>query len=186
VWSATPNRFFAEEVTGMTPGRALDLGAGEGRNAIWLAEQGWTVTAVDFSDVAVAKAETIASRRGVTVIWLVEDLLAYQPESGAYDLVALAYIHLPPAEWNRVLSSAQSALAPGGTLLVIGHDSSNLRDGHGGPQDPMRLYDAAGVVSQLAGLDVQRAGPVLRKVMTPDGERTAIDVLVRAVRPTPA
>jgi SAM-dependent methyltransferase len=181
VWSAGPNRFLSEEVGGLPPGRALDLGAGEGRNAIWLAERGWDVTAVDFSRVGIEKGAEIARARGVAVKWVVEDLLNYNPEPGAFDLVILLYIHLPGEEWIQVLTSASSGVLPGGTLLVIGHDSANIANGVGGPQDASVLYNAAGVVSTLKGFDIIHAGQVLRPVATDDGERNAIDVLVRAV-----
>ncbi len=181
VWSAGPNRFLSEEVGGLPPGRALDLGAGEGRNAIWLAELGWDVTAVDFSRVGIEKGAEIARARGVAINWVVEDLLNYNPEPGAFDLVILLYIHLPLEEWIQVLTSASSAVLPGGTLLVIGHDSANITKGVGGPQDASVLYNASGVVSALKGFDVIHAGQVLRPVATDDGERNAIDVLVRAV-----
>ena len=181
VWSAGPNRFLSEEVGGLHPGRALDLGAGEGRNAIWLAELGWDVTAVDFSRVGIEKGAEIARARGVAVNWVVEDLLTYRPEPGAFDLVILLYIHLPGEEWIQVLTSASSGVRPGGTLLVIGHDSANIAEGVGGPQDASVLYNAAGVVSILKGFDIIHAGQVLRPVATDGGERNAIDVLVRAV-----
>lgn len=183
VWSAGPNRFLAEEVTGLPPGRALDLGAGEGRNAIWLAEQGWSVSAADFSEVAIRKAQTIAEAKGISAIWLVQDLLSYRPQPQGFDLVILLYIHLPPEEWSQVLASAAAAVCPGGTLLVIGHDSANIADGVGGPQDPSVLYSAQDVLSSIPGFEVVRAGQVVRPVMTDEGERNAIDVLVRAKAP---
>ena len=98
VWGGEPNRFVAEEFTGMPPGRALDLGAGEGRNAIWLAGLGWRVTGVDFSAVAVERARRLAEERGVTVDWVVADLRDYQPAPGVFDAVIVAYLHLPPAD----------------------------------------------------------------------------------------
>lgn len=183
VWGAGPNHFVAQEVTGLAPGRAVDLGAGEGRNAIWLAEGGWQVTAVDFSAAGLARAERLAAERSVTVEWVHADLLAWEPASRGYDLVLIAYLHLPSAGLSRVFRAAAAAVAPGGTLLVIGHDRDNLARGHGGPQDPDRLYTPGLVTAELAGLDVSQAGQVTRAVRTPEGERTAIDTLVRASRP---
>jgi len=183
VWSATPNRFLADEAAGLPPGRALDLGAGEGRNAIWLAERGWTVTAVDFSDVAIAKARAIAETRNLSVQWEVRDLLEYRPDNASFDLVILLYIHLPEHERSTVLAAAAAALAPGGTLLVIGHDIDNIAHGVGGPQDPSVLYGASDVVRDIERLQIVRATQVLRPVTTDDGEKNAIDVLVRAIRP---
>lgn len=182
VWSAGPNRFLEEEVADLAPGRALDLGAGEGRNAIWLAEQGWNVTAVDFSEVAIDKGRTIAEVKGVSLTWEVDDLLDYEPPRSAFDLVILMYIHLPAAEMSQILAHAERGLAPGGTLLVIGHDADNIAHGVGGPQDPSILYGSDDVVRQIKELEIVRATQVLRPVTTDEGEQNAIDVLVRGTR----
>jgi SAM-dependent methyltransferase len=183
VWGAGPNRFVTEEVTALPAGRAIDLGSGEGRNAIWLAEGGWQVTAVDFSAVGLDRAARLAAERAVSVDWVQADLTGYRPAPGTYDLVLVAYIHLPTASLARVFRAAAAAVAPGGTLLVIGHDRDNITRGHGGPQDPDRLYTPVAVAAELDGLTVRRAEQVLRPVRTPEGERTAIDTLVRAERP---
>jgi SAM-dependent methyltransferase len=183
VWTAEANRFVVEELAGLTAGRALDLGSGEGRNAIWLAERGWQVTAVDFSAVGLAKAAELAAGRGVTgVRWVEADLREYQPGPAGYDLVLLAYVHLPPDEFGALLKRAASALAPGGTLLVVGHDVDNIAHGHGGPQDPRVLHRVQDVVAALPGLTIQRAEQARRPVLTGDGERAAIDTVVRAQR----
>lgn len=183
VWGAGPNLFVTQELTALPGGRAIDLGTGEGRNAIWLAEQGWQVTAVDFSAAGLARAGRLAAERGVKVDWVHADLLEYQPEPGGYDLVLVAYIHLPAAGLAHLFRAAAAAVAPGGTLFVIGHDRDNLTRGHGGPQDPGLLYTPAAVTADLGGLTIGRAGQVLRHVTTSAGERTAIDTLVRAERP---
>jgi SAM-dependent methyltransferase len=180
VWSAEPNRFLVEEVAAVTPGRALDLGAGEGRNAIWLAGLGWRVTAVDFSAVALEKAGRIAASRGVEIDWVHADLGDYRPEPAAFDLVLLLYLHLPWREMASVLGRARAALAPGGTLLLIGHDRSNLDHGHGGPQRPEVLYSAGEVAGLLEGLDIEESGTRFRVVETEQGVKQAIDCLVRA------
>lgn len=129
VWSAEANRFLVEEVADLPPGRALDLGAGEGRNAIWLAERGWRVTAVDFSDIGLQKARRLAEARGVEVDWTEADLRSYQPAQSAFDLVVLVYIHLPSEERRALVRRAADAVAAGGTLLVLGHDRSNIEEG---------------------------------------------------------
>jgi SAM-dependent methyltransferase len=185
VWSADANRFLVQEVADLPPGRALDLGAGEGRNAIWLAERGWRVTAVDFSGIGLQKARRLAEARGVEVNWIEADLRSYSPARGAFDLVVLVYIHLPGEERRAVVRRAADAVAAGGTLLVIGHDRTNLQEGYGGPQDPTILFSPDDVTDDLAGIDelrVVRADRVMRPVMTADGERNAIDALVRAER----
>lgn len=181
IWTAGPNRFVVEELAGLEPGRALDLATGEGRNAIWLAENGWQVTGVDFSAVGLAKARRIAESRGVTVDWVAADVLDYTP-AGEFDLVLIAYLQLPMRELATVLGRASAALVPGGTLLMIGHDLDNLTRGVGGPQDPSVLYTASAIVAELGGLEVVSAGQVQRPVVKEGVERTAIDVLVRARR----
>ena len=182
VWTAEPNRRFAAEVEGLEPGRALDLACGEGRNAVWLAEHGWRVTGVDFSDVALAKAAELAASRGVEVDWVVADVLDYRPEARAFDLAAVLYLQLPRVELLQALESAAGAVAPGGTLLVLGHDTTNLTQGHGGPKDASVLYTAADVVPALGDLVVDRAEAVERTVPLADGEAVAIDAFVRAHR----
>ena len=184
VWTAEPNRTFATETASLPPGKALDLGAGEGRNAIWLAQRGWTATAVDFSDVALAKAAQLAEASDVEIETIAADVTTYTPPTRAYDLVAVIYLHLPARQRTQVHRRAAAALNPGGTLVVLGHDTTNLTDGHGGPQDAEVLFTPDDVVSDLeaTGLTVIKAERVHRTVTTPDGDRTAIDALVTARR----
>ncbi len=164
------------------PGRALDLACGEGRNALFLAEQGWRVTAVDFADVALEKARRIAARRDIHVDWVLADLLEYEPAERVWDLVVVCYLQLPAGERQRVLGRASDAVAPGGSILVIGHDVENLTSGARGPKDPAVLLTPDAVAGDLPGLRVERAERVRRSVSTDDGEVTAIDTLVRASR----
>jgi SAM-dependent methyltransferase len=184
LWTAEPNRRFAAEVEGLAPGRALDVACGEGRNAVWLAERGWRVTGVDFSDVAIEKAAALAAARGVEVEWVVDDVVASAPERGAFDLVAVLYLQLPHDELAAALRHAARALAPGGTIVVLGHDSTNLTDGYGGPKDQAVLFTPEDVVGELGGLAVERAEKVRRTVPLDGGEAVAVDALVRAGRPT--
>ena len=183
VWTAEPNRRFAAEVEGLEPGRALDLACGEGRNAVWLAERGWRVTGVDFSDVALAKAAELAASRGVEVDRVVADVLDYRPDARAFDLVAVLYLQLPRDELLHALETAADAVAPGGTLLVLGLDTTNLTRGHGGPEDASVRYTEADVVPAVRDLVVERAEAVERTVPLADGEAVAIDAFVRAHRP---
>jgi SAM-dependent methyltransferase len=183
LWSFEPNRFLVRETEALAPGRALDLAGGEGRNALWLAARGWQVTVVDFSAVALDRGRARAERDGLTVEWLQADVLRWAPPERGFDLVAILYLHLREAELQPVLRRAADAVAPAGTLLVVAHDATNLTDGHGGPQDPELLYTPADVTAAIDGLEVVRAEQVARPVSTPAGERTAIDALVRAVRP---
>lgn len=187
VWSVGPNQFVEAECADLPPGRALDLAAGEGRNAIWLARRGWEVTAADFSQVALDKGRTLAG--DVDVAWVCADATAWS-ETGAYDLVVIAYLQLPAAERREAVRRGFAALRPGGTFLLVGHDTSNLAEGTGGPQDPRVLMTAEDVLADLAGEEVEvvRAERVARFVTGPDehgaeAERTAYDCLVRLRRP---
>jgi SAM-dependent methyltransferase len=184
VWTAEPNRFLVAETETLAPGRAIDLACGEGRNAVWLAERGWQAVGADFSEVGLRKARELANRRDVNVEWVAADLLDYRPDPRAFDLVLVFYLQVPAAERRPILQAAAEAVAPGGTFLLVAHDSTNLQHGHGGPQDPVVLYTADDVVDDLAGagLQVERAECVERPVQTPDGERIALDALVRARR----
>ena len=182
LWTAQPNRLFAAEVEGIEPGRALDVACGEGRNAVWLAELGWHVTGIDFSDVALGKAAELARARGVEVEWVAADVLVHEPAPGAFDLVAVLYLQLPHGELARALRRAARAVAPGGALIVLGHDTRNLTDGYGGPRDPSVLFTPADVVASLDDLVVERAETVERTVTLDDGDAVALDAFVRAAR----
>ncbi|MFJ9633949.1 class I SAM-dependent methyltransferase [Streptomyces sp. NPDC101175] len=185
VWTAEPNRFVEEELAGVKPsGRAVDLAAGEGRNAVWLAEQGWETDAVDFSAVALEKAERMAAGRGVRLHTVRADVTAWASPEATYELALIAYLHLPWPELAQVLTGAATAVRRGGTLLLVGHDAANPEHGHGGPQDPRVLHSAA----QVADLwrpyaDILRSETVIRPVTDAEGRsRRALDALVRAVR----
>jgi SAM-dependent methyltransferase len=181
LWAVRPNRFLVAEVSALEPGRALDLACGEGQNSIWLAGLGWAVTGVDYSSVAIEKARARALREGVEVEFLCTDLLDLHPEPGGYDLVIVLYLHVAADDRRVVLERASRAVAPGGTLLVVGHDLANLTEGVGGPRDPSFLWTPDEVASELPGLVTEKAERVLRDVEGED--RPAIDTLVRAHRP---
>lgn len=180
--SPEPDPTLFEEIGPLAHGRALDLGTGDGRNAVWLAARGWDVTAVDFSRVALDRGRSLAERAGVAVDWVQVDLLARAPPAQAYDLVCLFFIHLPLDERRVVYGRAAAGVAAGGTLLVVGHDRSNLGEGTGGPQDPAVLFTAAEVATELDELEVVRAETARRTV---GGDRVAIDAILLAVRRDP-
>ncbi|MFR0355665.1 class I SAM-dependent methyltransferase [Streptomyces sediminimaris] len=185
VWKAEPNRFVAQELAGLEPsGRAVDLAAGEGRNAVWLAERGWDVDAVDFSAVALEKAQRLGAERGVRLRTVHADLTRWAPPEAAYDLAVIAYLHLPWPRMAEVLRRAAPAVREGGHLLLVGHDAANPEHGHGGPQDPGVLY-SAGQVADLwrPYADILRAETVVRPVTDSEGVgHDALDALVHAVR----
>lgn len=186
VWSRDPNQFVATELADLPPGTAVDLAAGEGRNAIWLASRGWSATAVDFSQVALDKGARLAADLDVT--WVRADATTWQPPAPV-DLVVMAYFQVPAEDRRRAVRGAATMLAPGGTLLLVAHDSTNLAEGTGGPQDPAVLMSAEDVLADLEGIevDVVRAERVAREVSAADEHggterRTAWDCLVRVVR----
>jgi SAM-dependent methyltransferase len=184
VWSAEPNRFVEEHLAALAPGRAIDLGAGEGRNTVWLAGRGWRVTAVDFSEVGLAKCRRLAGDHRVA--HLVEtvraDITRYEPEEPV-DLVLIVYLQVPAPEQVAILGRAAAWLRPGGTLFVVAHDVSNVEHGHGGPSRTEVCYDVDRTVAALDGLEIARAETAEREVETPEGQRTALDTLVIATRP---
>lgn len=181
LWGAAPNRLFAAIAEGLKPGRALDLAAGEGRNAVWLATAGWDVTAVDFSAVAIERGKAIARDLNVDVRFEHADLRTYEPPRDSFDLVAILYLQVEPELLRRVHERAARALVPGGVAVVIGHDLRNLEEGVGGPQDPTRLLSPETVAAELIGCEAERAETVTRSV---EGEeRAALDTLVVARRP---
>jgi SAM-dependent methyltransferase len=182
VWSAGPNQFVESELAGLPPGRAVDLAAGEGHNAIWLSRQGWQVTAVDFSQAGLDKGRTLAG--DLPVEWVCADATTWTGD-GSYDVCVIAYLQLTADGRRAAVRNGFGALRSGGTFLLVAHDSTNLTDGTGGPQDPAVLMTAEDVLGDLDGerFEVQRAERVPREVAQPDGRTaTAYDALVRVVR----
>ncbi|MGZ8514729.1 MAG: sigma-70 family RNA polymerase sigma factor [Candidatus Limnocylindrales bacterium] len=177
--SSEPNAILIAQASNLPPGTALDVACGDGRNAVWLASRGWHVTGIDWSGVALQKAQASARAAGVQVNWIAADLLRWPSPADAFDLVTIAYLHLPPEERRTVYAATARAVAPGGRLLVVGHDRSNLADGVGGPQDPERLFTAEELGSELTdgdpALQVERA-EVLHRLPSPD--RGPIDALL--------
>jgi SAM-dependent methyltransferase len=114
----------------------------------------------------------------VDVDFVQADLVEYEPDEAAFDLVLVLYLHIPPGERPAVHAKAARAVAPGGTFLLLGHDLTNLTEGVGGPSDPGLLYTPDEIAAELGGLEIVKAERVLRDVA--DAERPAIDVLVRA------
>ena len=175
-----PGRLLVEAAEGLAPGRALDLACGEGRNAAWLAERGWRVTAVDFSAEALRRARRLSA----DVDWRQADVREVEIAEGAYDLVVLAYLHLPPEAMRAMLARAGAGVRDGGRLVVIGHHVDNHEQGCGGPSNPAVLHDPEWIGRSLDGFAVERADRVAHP-STPEhgGTGTAIDSLVVAVRP---
>lgn len=166
-WSTEPDPLLVTAAEGWPAGRALDLGCGTGRHAIWLAQRGWSVTGVDSSSVGLTQAAERARSLGVPLELVLHDLWDYQPPAVRFDLVLLAYVHSTPAERPALLATAASAVAPAGHLLVIGHHRDNL--GRGGPPDPEWLYTPDRLRPDLpAGLALDTLARVERLSSDPD------------------
>ena len=198
VWSAGPNVWVRELCAPMPPGVALDVAAGEGRNALWLVEQGWAVVAADFSAVGVERMNEIADRRladrraAFTAVVADATQPAPRPSSDlavgsrtdagaereAYDLVLISYLHLPRTDWGEALAAAVRATVVGGAVLVVAHAVRNLTEGVGGPQDPTILLDPEDVIASAAELPVDVELAQLRRRDVEGSDRPALDTVV--------
>lgn len=180
VYGASANEVVVELTTPLPRGKAVDIGCGEGRNAVFLANRGWLVEGIDFSQVALDKAARLAQNSPKAVVerltWTCADLTTADFGSGL-DLALIVYIHLPPDQRRELLRRAQNALAPGGALLVLGHHSRNLDEGVGGPPDPEILFTPEDIEADLdPSMQLDFSRDLGRE--TEDG--TAIDALVFA------
>jgi len=185
VWTGTPNQALREEIATLSPGHVLNLAAGEGRNSIWLAEQGWTVSAIDFSPAAMGKARRFAEERGVSesIDFIVADLRDSGGVTIKADLVVIVYLHLPWSSLAPIFAQSCGAVRPGGRLLVVGHDSENNTHGQGGPQNPKLLHFPELILNALCqNMRVEKATKVSRFVSRRSANEIAVDCLVRARR----
>ena len=187
LWSGNPNRWLVTEASGLAPGRALDAGCGEGGDAIWLAGRGWQVTATDVSGVALERARDAAERGGASgrIAFEAGDLRTDVPPERAYDLVSAQYLHLPSAIRRPAYARLAAAVAPGGTLLLVGHHPRDLDGSMPRPQDPDLFADEKELAAALDGpdweIEVAEARP--HAATHPDGyEVTVHDAVVRARR----
>lgn len=201
LWSGQPNPQLVAQVADLTPGEALDVGSGEGADAIWLASRGWTVTAVDISAVALERAAGHAAARGDEIArrisWRQADLRSWDPGPQRYDLVSAQFMYLPPAELDSLHRRLAAAVRPGGTLLVVLHHPDGMPAG-ARPQAGPGLADTADGRALLAlGAEPQRLAAALdpasfeilvaeaipREVTGTDGQpATLLDTVLRAVR----
>src|SRR4051794_9275815 len=184
MWSGEPNGRLVAEVADLTPGRALDVGCGEGADAIWLAGRGWTVTAIDVSDVALGRARAAAQRAGATVNWLCGDTLRTALPAASFDLVTMQYPALPKAAGDAAMRALLDTVGPGGLLLAVYHDLGDEHRDHMKSQgfDPADYVDADDL-AQLLGDDftVERHAVEPRINPPPDTQHIA-DIVLRARR----
>ena len=177
-----PSGILVEELEGVAPGSVLELAAGDGRNALYLARKGWDVTAVDFSPVAVERGRRFARKAGVEIRWETADLTVYEPRDAAYDWVIIFYLHLGGRRFPPILRRAARAVTPGGTLLVVGHHLKNLEEGGHGPRDPRALYTREAIIAELEGFHVVRSDVVRHAHDHAGAEDTQVDCVVAARR----
>jgi SAM-dependent methyltransferase len=191
VWSGRPNRRLVERASDLAPGAALDVGCGEGADVIWLASKGWQVTGVDVSRVALSRAAAVALQVSddpevaARIIWRQADALGYEPEAGAYDLVSSQFMQLPSAQRPEYHARLAAAVGPGGSLLVVGHDMSDLDTTMGRPHLPDLFFTADEVAAGLdpGAWEVLVAAALERPAVDPDGcDITVRDAVVHAVR----
>jgi SAM-dependent methyltransferase len=182
-WSGNPNPVLVTEVEHMPPGTALDAGAGEGADAVWLATRGWRVTGADISTVALKRAAAEAQRLGLDIEWLHIDLTR-EPAPGEYDLVSAQFLHLPAAARRVVFGHLADAVLPGGTLLVVGHDPSDMNTTMPRPNLSEMGWTADEAAASLGDgwvIEIAEARP--RLANDPDGRQVTIhDAVLRARR----
>lgn len=181
VWSIEPNAWIAQVISPLKSGTAIDLAAGEGRNALWLASLGWNVTAVDFSAAGLAIGRQRASIASLDLHWVTADATDWVSPTPV-DLVVIAYLQLPAVQLTVAISNAVHSLDAGGTLALIGHDSENLEHGVGGPKDPAVLWDLETVRSAAVALSLDIAECRRYDRTTADGS-VAIDTILLATKP---
>jgi SAM-dependent methyltransferase len=183
-WSGRPNGRLQAEVAGVTPGRALDVGCGEGSDAIWLARSGWTVTAIDISDVAVSRARQAAELAGAAVEWICGDALQTPFPAGSFDLVSLQYPALPKAAGEAAVRALLDTVRAGGLLLAVYHDLDDEHREHMKSRgtDPAD-YVGPDDLGQLLGDDFTvELHAVEPRIDPPSGTPHIADVVLRARR----
>jgi SAM-dependent methyltransferase len=181
VFSGDPNGVLVTEVTGLPPGQALDVGCGEGADALWLARHGWQVTAVDISPTALQRAAEADTDGRVT--WTRADLTTTPPQAGAFDLVSVQYFPLQYQPDHTALRGLLDAVAPGGILLFGSHDPADLspRPAEGfDPNDYYQSDDLAKLLDHDWTVQVNETRP--RTAPTPAGTHHTHDTVLRAQR----
>jgi len=184
MWSGRPNGRLVAEAAGLTPGRALDVGCGEGADAIWLAQQGWTVTAIDVSEVAVARARAAAEHAGATVEWVSGDALQVPFPVATFDLVSMQYPALPKAAGEPAIRALLDCVRPGGLLLAVYHDLDDEHREHMKSRgvDPADYVGADDLVPMLGDSFTVELHAVEPRIDPPPDTPHVADVVVRARR----
>src|SRR5690606_29820124 len=183
VWSGKPNPQLVATAADLPPGTALDVGAGEGADAIWLASRGWNVTGVDVSQAALDRAARHAAEAGVEITWQQADVTEWEPPPAQFDLVSVQYLHLPRPAREALCRRLAAAVRPGGTLLVVGHHPADLARPVRRPRLRHRMCTAEEIATVLdpSEWDITTSAP--QRKTTQDGQEiTLTDAVLRAVR----
>ena len=183
-WSGRPNGRLLAEVASLTPGRALDVGCGEGADAIWLARNGWTVTAIDVSEVAVGRAQAAAELAGAAVEWICGDAVATPFPASSFDLVSMQYPALPKAAGEAAVRALLDPVRPGGLLLAVYHVLTDEHREHMKSQgvDPADYVDADDLARLLGGAFTIELHAVEPRIDPPPDNPHIADVVLRARR----
>lgn len=188
VWSGNPNPHLVADLASLSPGLALEVGAGEGADAIWLAEQGWTVTAADISQVAldrgIAQANAMGAPISTMITWELVDLISQPPAARAYDLVSVHFMHLPSRQREPMYEQLADAVRSGGTFFVVGHHPSDLQTTVKRPPEPDLLFTPEELTANLgAGWEVLASDSRPRSVTDAEGNEVMVhDTVVMARR----
>jgi len=184
IWSGEPNGALVHEVADLPPGRALDVGCGEGADAVWLASKGWSVTALDVSEVAIDRGRLQAKGAGVDITWIRGGLLDTKLPSAGFDLVSVQYPALRRTPDSDAEHALIDAVAPGGTLLVVHHDMSDPTHALERGLDPNDWVGPRDVAKLLGGADWHIEVDELRKrhISGGAGAHHSEDVVLRATR----
>jgi SAM-dependent methyltransferase len=169
VYGESPNLFVAEVAPQIPDGPVLCLAEGEGRNAVHLATLGHCVTAVDQSEVGLAKARRLAGTRGVEIETVPADLADYAIAAGAWAGIVATFAHLPPALRRRIHREVVAGLQSGGVLILEAYTPAQLAFGTGGPKSPELCMTLAGLRAELSGLNFVIARELERDVIEGHG-----------------
>jgi SAM-dependent methyltransferase len=184
MWSGRPNGRLVAEVAALTPGRALDVGCGEGADAVWLAQRGWTVTAIDISSVAIGRARETPDPAGASVEWICGDVLQTPLPAGSFDLMSMQYPALPKAAGEAAVQTLLGTVRPGGLLLAVYHDLDDEHREHMkargvDPADYVGSEDLGRLLGDDFTVELHAVEP---RIDPPPGTPHVADMVLRARR----
>ncbi len=177
VYGKEPNEFFKEELDKLSPGKLLLPAEGEGRNAVYAAKAGWDVTCFDWSEEGKRKADRLAAEAGVKINYEVSEISGFPYHEHTYDAVGLVFVHLPEEEREELHNNVVKSLKPGGSLVFIAYDKTQLGKNSGGPKDPGLLYSLEQIVEDFIELDFSVFAKETVELMEGDLHKGEADVI---------